>query len=272
MISFPNCKINIGLRILRKRNDGYHDVESVMLPLPIQDVLEIIPLQEEVNHKFTFSGKIIPGKLEDNLIFKAVQLLEEITQIPPLHIHLHKRIPMGGGLGGGSSNGTYTLKLINGLLSLNLSERVLHELSAKLGSDCAFFINSTPQFATGRGEVLSSFELNSKGYYLLLVNDGTHISTKTAYGAIQPKEVQFDWDTLKGSTPDQWKDLLVINDFEQGIFKLHPHLKELKQKLYEMGAVYASMTGSGSTMYGFFKDKPAHDLLNADGFVEVVSL
>jgi 4-diphosphocytidyl-2-C-methyl-D-erythritol kinase len=178
---------------------------------------------------------------------------------------------MGGGLGGGSSNGTYLLKIVDDLLSLNLSTELLHDLAASLGSDCAFFIKNEPQLATGRGDQLITLSVSLKDKYLLLVNDGTHISTQEAYNGIDPTPAEQNWSSILHLPVYKWKDQLK-NDFEKSAFQLHPQLKDLKNKMYEMGAEYASMTGSGSTMYGIFSTLPVIEHLKVNGFVEVVKL
>lgn len=271
MISFPNCKINLGLRVLRKRSDGYHDIESVMFPVPIHDVLEVVKLTSGDQHQFTFSGKSIPGDLKDNLLYRAIVTLEQHVSLPPLHIHTHKSIPMGGGLGGGSSNGTYLLKIVNELLDLNLSLTALHNLAASLGSDCPFFIENTPQFASGKGDELKPFSVDLKGKFLLLVNDGTHISTQEAYGGIKPIEAEHNWSSILYRPVHEWKGI-VKNDFEKSAFHVHPQLEVLKKEMYTLGAEYASMTGSGSTMFGIFSHEPIIDHIKVNGFAEVVRL
>jgi len=271
MISFPNCKINLGLNILKKREDGYHEVHSLMYPVPICDVLEIIPLANHQSSKLTLSGNEIAGDLNSNLCWKAYELIKSNHAIPNVHIHLHKLVPMGGGLGGGSANGTYTLTLLNDLFSLNLSVEVLQNYAAQLGSDCAFFVQNQPQFARGRGEVLSLSSLSLKGYYLVLLNDGTHVSTQMAYSGVIPKFPANDLENVILSPIETWKESLV-NDFEASIFKQFPNVAQLKIKLYEKGAVYAAMTGSGSTVFGLFKEKPSFDSVAGKGFVRVVAL
>jgi 4-diphosphocytidyl-2-C-methyl-D-erythritol kinase len=252
MISFPSCKINLGLHILFKRDDNYHEVETVMYPIPLNDILEIVPADELI---FTSSGLAIPGKVEDNLCLKAYHLLKNEFDIPPVHIHLHKIIPMGGGLGGGSSNGAFTLKLLNDLFQLNLSTEELKEKAAQLGSDCAFFIENSPQVCTGRGEITTSIELDLSTYYLKIVNLGIHVSTAEAYGGIVPFQPTEKIAQIIQKAISTWKGKLK-NDFEEGVFRNHPELLEAKNRLYKEGAIYASMTGSGSTMFGLFESQP----------------
>jgi 4-diphosphocytidyl-2-C-methyl-D-erythritol kinase len=249
MIVYPNAKINLGLNILRKREDGFHEIASVFYPVKWKDALEVV----RANHlKFTSGGLAIPGTVESNLCLKAYTLLKEAYDIPPVHIHLHKVLPMGGGLGGGSSDAAFTLRVLNEMFSLHLETNTLKSLAAKLGSDCAFFIDNTPQMATGRGEVLTPFNLNLKGYKILLVYPAVGVSTPWAYSQIKPKAAEYSiTETLQGPI-ENWKNQLV-NDFEAPIFEAHPELGEIKEALYEFGAVYASMSGSGSTLFGIFK-------------------
>ncbi len=255
MIYYPNCKINLGLYIESKRDDGYHNISTLMYPIPIQDILELTKSKAEEKITLQFSGKSIPGKPSDNLCVKAYNLLNNDFSLLNVQMHLHKIIPMGGGLGGGSSNGAFMLKALNDLFDLNLSTNDLCNYATKLGSDCAFFIENKPQFAEGRGEVLTPSNLNLSGYYILLVNDGTHVSTIEAYQNCVPKEAPFNWKLIFDSAPETWRNNLK-NDFEAGIFIKHRNLQRLKNELYELGAVYASMSGSGATMYGIFNNEP----------------
>ncbi|PKR80983.1 4-(cytidine 5'-diphospho)-2-C-methyl-D-erythritol kinase [Brumimicrobium salinarum] len=269
MISFPNCKINIGLNILGKRKDGYHEINTLMYPVPIHDVLEIIPHK---NFSFSSSGLPIPGKYEDNLVIKAYELLKPEFNLAPVHIHLYKNIPMGGGLGGGSSNGAFALKMLNEIFKLNLNERQLQDRALKLGSDCPFFISNCPQLAKGRGEVLEKHPLNLKGSFLMLVNNGIHINTKEAYARVEPKTPNYFIENLVMEPFESWKSD-VYNDFEVPTLDKYPDLQTIKDKLYANGAFYAAMTGSGSTMYGLFAEKPSSQLFNfPNGFVQVVAL
>ncbi len=270
MISFPICKINLGLNVLAKRKDGYHEVNSLMYPVPVKDILEIVPAEK---FQFESAGLPIPGETKNNLVFLAYELMKEEFNIPPVSIFLYKNIPMGGGLGGGSSNGSETLKVINELFQLGLSTVDLQKRASKLGSDCAFFIESTPQLAKGRGEELTPFDLSLKGKILVLVNNGIHISTADAYGRIVP---QTPITLLKQELTEpmkNWKETL-INDFEAPTLLVYPELAKIKEKLYDLGAIYAAMTGSGSTMFGIFDSVP--DLKGEfefdNGFLEIVEL
>lgn len=252
MINFPNAKINLGLHITAKRKDGYHDLETCMMPVPLYDALEMIPSKKMV---FESTGLSIPGDSKDNLILKAYHLLKkDFNDLPPIHIHLHKNIPMGAGLGGGSADAAFALTLMNQLFDLYLEDWFLEEYAAKLGSDCAFFIQNTPKIATGRGEILEHIDLDLKSKHVLLINPNIHIGTKEAYSGVTPKASPV---VLKKVLSDRqrWKNELV-NDFEASIFPKYPEIADIKNKLYDMGAFYASMSGSGSTVFGLFDQKP----------------
>ncbi|MGB0933107.1 MAG: 4-(cytidine 5'-diphospho)-2-C-methyl-D-erythritol kinase [Lishizhenia sp.] len=252
MISFPGCKINLGLDVLNKRADGYHEIESVLFPIPWKDALEIIPA---TSFQFTSSGLTIPGNASNNLCVKAYDLLKKTYGIPHVHIHLHKIIPMGGGLGGGSADGAEVLKLLNKLFDLKITQENLKEFAAQLGSDCPFFIENKPQFASGTGTELESVDLNLNGYYIKLINNGTHVSTAEAYASITFSKTEEGITRALQQPIEKWQNRLQ-NSFESSVFKIHPELEELKLKLLEEGAVYASMTGSGSTLYGIYKSEP----------------
>lgn len=252
MIFFPPCKINLGLHVINKREDGFHNIETLMFQLPFTDVLEMIP-----SGKFSFNstGLPIPGIPADNLCIRAFQLMQKAYDIPNVKIHLHKVIPMGGGLGGGSSDATYVLSGLNTMFELGLREAKLQELAAILGSDCPLFVKTVPQIASGRGEILVDFPLSLKGYYLKLVNIGIHVSTQIAFSNIVFQEHHESIRSLVYQPLEHWKDILK-NDFEKTVFTSRTELKELKDQLYAEGAVYASMSGSGSTMFGIFKTEP----------------
>jgi 4-diphosphocytidyl-2-C-methyl-D-erythritol kinase len=255
MISFPNCKINLGLNIIGKRSDGYHEINSILYPIPLEEILEIIPISGQGKCKFSTTGLTIPGDPATNLCIKAYEIMNCEFDLPSVHIHLHKLLPMGGGLGGGSSDAAETIKLLNKLFDLQLNSEAMKLLAAQLGSDCPFFIENVPQIATGRGELLSPITISLKGYHLLLINDGTHVSTKEAYAGVQPKPASIDLRELPNSSIENWKHILV-NDFEESVFNSHPHLKKIKKQLYEEGAIYAAMSGSGATLYGVFSELP----------------
>lgn len=249
MVIFCPAKINFGLRILRKRNDGYHDIESLFYPVPLNDVLEFVPSKELF---FNTSGLKIPGNSEENLILKAYHLLKKEYELPPLDIHLLKKIPMGGGLGGGSSDAACFIKALNKYFELGMTQNTMREKAAVIGSDCAFFIASTAQYAEGKGEKLFPHPLHLKGYQLLLLFPGIHISTPEAYSGVEPYVSDTRLLEQIEAPVQDWKNH-VINDFEPSIFKKHPELAGWKTKLYDSGAIYASMSGSGSTMFGLFE-------------------
>lgn len=252
MILFPPAKINLGLRVLAKRRDGYHDLESLMLQLPWCDILEIVP---SGRFSFTNTGIAVPGDEKGNLCIRAYQLLSTDFKLPEVSIHLHKNIPMGAGMGGGSSDGTYTLLLLNRLFDLKLSADQLRMYALQLGSDCPFFVSPEAQLATGRGEVLEAFPLNLSGCFVHLINPGIHISTKEAFENIRPGRQPDSIRGILGEEPEHWRDKLE-NDFEKAVFPLYPELAVLKEKLYANGAFYASMSGSGSTLFGIYREKP----------------
>jgi len=254
MICFPTCKINLGLRITQKRADGFHALETVFFPISIKDALEIIiePETSAAPITFTSSGLAINGDPSDNLCFKAYEILKkDYPTIPNIKMHLHKTIPMGAGLGGGSSDGAFTLVALNQLFNLEIPEQALLDYALQLGSDCPFFIINTPAFAIGRGEILKPINLNLDGYSIVIVNPGIAISTKLAFSLITPKVPDTNMEAIICEPVTSWKEKL-INDFEQPIFNSFPELANIKETLYQKGAVYASMTGTGSTVYGIF--------------------
>jgi 4-diphosphocytidyl-2-C-methyl-D-erythritol kinase len=249
MINFPTCKINLGLHILNRREDGYHDIETAMLELPFNDILELVGSNEVT---FTTSGLEIPGS--GNLVLDAFAEFKRHKSIPSLSFHLHKLIPMGGGLGGGSSDAAFALKLIRDQYAPEIGNDQLIEMASKIGSDCAFFINGGLQFATGRGEVLTPLNLDLKNKYVVLVNLGIHVSTKEAYEGVTPNQDRTSLKEILEKPIHTWKEELV-NDFEKPTFAKYPELSRIKNELYELGAVYAAMTGSGSTMFGIFESE-----------------
>lgn len=251
MVLFPNAKINIGLNVTEKRNDGFHNIESIFYPVfELYDVLEIVKCEEL---KFTSTGIEIPGSKKDNLCLKAYQLLKQDFNISPVHIYLLKVIPIGAGLGGGSADAAFTLKGLNDLFDLKLTDEQLISYAQKLGSDCAFFIKNKPVYAFNKGDEFGDIELDLLTFEIKIEYPNIHIGTAEAYAGIQPKEPVKNIKSLIAEVPiENWKET-IKNDFEESIFPNHPEIKELKEKMYKNGAVYASMTGSGSAVYGVFE-------------------
>lgn len=266
MVTFPNAKINLGLEILRKRSDGFHDIDSVFYPIPLRDALEAVPDPNRREDRWHYSGLEIPGRYGDNLIIRALELLRKEATIPPLNVFLHKAIPMGAGLGGGSSDAAFFLKLASSFAEEPLSKERLKEIAAALGSDCAFFIEAEPAHATGRGEILKPVDLDLSGVKLILVCPDVHVSTSEAYGSIMPKEIGKSTADLVKSPMKEWRNVLR-NRFEESVFRLYPELDDIKQMLYDSGAIYASMTGSGSAVYGLFENWPDEADFSAQGKV-----
>ena len=256
MILFPCAKINLGLSILEKRKDGFHSIETVFYPIGLSDILEINIYDDRQFGKIEFSqsGILIPGDKEGNLCIKAYQLLSKKYHLKSISAHLHKRIPIGAGLGGGSSDAASFLISLNEFLKIGLSETELFHYAGELGSDCPFFIMNSPAFATGRGEVLSSVSIDLSGKYLVLVKPEIHISTKEAYAGVRPRILEESVKDIVSNDLSSWKERLH-NQFEDTLFEVHPQIAYIKSRLYEMGAIYASMSGSGSTVFGLFTDE-----------------
>lgn len=260
MIAFPNAKINIGLYVVEKRSDGYHNLVSCFVPIAWQEVLEILPASE---FALSVSGLEMNSHTEDNLCYKAYKLLAGKYSLPPVHIFLHKVIPMGAGLGGGSADAAFTLKILNELFALQLTTQELCGYASQLGSDCAFFIENTPKFCYEKGDKMLPITFPQlKNKYVVLVYPNFGIATQEAYAGIKPKPIDFDLQQRLEQTPlESWKDWLH-NDFETHLFCKYPLLAELKQKLYELGAMYAAMSGSGSTIFGIFEKPISTDCLS----------
>jgi len=257
MLFFPKCKINLGLHVTEKRADGFHNIETVFYPVNWCDALEVLENKDHADPiTLTLSGTVLEGDLKDNLIFRAWQLISEIKVLPPIKVHLHKIIPSGAGLGGGSSDAAFFVNLVDKKFKTGLSYLQKTELASKLGSDCAFFIENKPVLAKGKGNEFSEIKADLKKYYILLVYPNIHVNTKDAYSELVPKNPLHDLKTvIEKHDIGEWKDLLV-NDFENSVFQKNPEIKELKKTLYSSGAVYASMSGSGSTVFGIFTKKP----------------
>jgi 4-diphosphocytidyl-2-C-methyl-D-erythritol kinase len=274
MIAFPNCKVNLGLHILRKRPDGFHDLETVFYPIPIYDAIEIVQ-SPGIDHdvEFTSSGLVVDSSPEHNICVRAYRLLKkDFPELASVRMHLHKVIPLGAGLGGGSSDGAFMLTLLNKKFGLAITENQLINYALQLGSDCPFFIKNRPQFATGRGERLEDIAIDVSCYRVVVINPGIHVLTGKAFERIKPNSERASIRDIIFKPVQEWKDYLK-NDFEESLFSLYPEIQTIKEQLYQKGAVYASMSGSGSSVFGLFEkntdlqfDFPSH-YLNKDLFV-----
>ncbi|SOD95141.1 4-(cytidine 5'-diphospho)-2-C-methyl-D-erythritol kinase [Spirosoma fluviale] len=250
MLTFPTSKINLGLRITEKRPDGFHNLQSCFYPVGWGDILEVIPVPDgEVG--FTSSGLPIPGSPEQNLCIRAYNLLKADFDLPPVQMHLHKLVPIGAGLGGGSADAAFALKLLNTQFSLGLTNPQLEDYARLLGSDCAFFIQNRPLYCTQKGDVFSDIAVDLSGYFIVLVYPNLAISTAEAYAGIKPRQPEANLYEQLLEPVANWRHT-IHNDFEDSLFPHYPILPQLKAQLYESGAVYASMSGSGSTVYGIF--------------------
>ena len=253
MIQYPHCKINLGLSIVAKRADGFHELETVFYPVALKDILEITPAKTNDATSFSNSGLAIPGDSSNNLCLKAYHLLKaDFPSLPEIQMHLYKIIPMGAGLGGGSSDGTFALKILNALFQIGLSLEQLMLYAEKLGSDCPYFLYDTPCHATGKGELLSPIECNLSNYSIVLLHPGIHIATLWAFQQIMPCKKDKLIAAIIQQPISTWKQELM-NDFEAPVIQAHPIIGALKNDLYQQGAGYASMSGSGSSLYGIFE-------------------
>lgn len=250
MVIFTNVKINIGLDILRRRPDGYHDIATIMVPVPWHDIIEIVPAENGVT-TLQCSGRPVDCPPEKNLVMKAYRKLQERVDLPPVDIYLHKIVPDGAGLGGGSADAAYTLRALNEMFSLGLSRQELAEVAASVGADCPFFIYDTPMLATGIGEILTPVEIQLKGYHLGIVKPDTKVSTAEAYASVTPDDSAAPLEQITAMPPHEWRNK-AVNHFEDSLFPSHPELAAIKQKLYQLGALYASMSGSGAALFGIF--------------------
>lgn len=262
MVVFPNVKINLGLNIVAKRPDGYHNLETVFYPIPLTEALEVVvpsePLGTEAEacgYKFSMFGAEVAGDPANNLVIKALNLLKKDFDIPTVNISLLKKLPMGAGMGGGSSDGAFMLMLLNDLFHLNLAQQQLIDYAAKLGADCAFFTVNKPVYATGIGEIMEPVNVDLGGFTIVIVKPDVFVSTKEAFSGIPVKPTETPVRDLISRPVEEWKDC-IFNDFEQTIFPLHPEIAEAKQKLYDAGAAYAAMTGSGASVFGLFRNEP----------------
>ncbi|HBG71459.1 MAG: 4-(cytidine 5'-diphospho)-2-C-methyl-D-erythritol kinase [Bacteroidetes bacterium GWF2_43_63] len=275
MLCFPKAKINLGLQVLRKRADGYHDIETVMVPVPLHDALEVTDTASRTDIRTFGTDFYIP--VEQNLVYKAWKLMADRHGIKPVLFHLAKRIPSGAGLGGGSSNAAVALVLLNNFFRLELPIDVLKTYAAELGSDCAFFIDSKPALAQGRGEVLKSIELDLSAYTIAIVkslkmSDGqTGVSTPVAYSLVKPDAERIPESEIISLPVSEWRNKL-INDFEKPISEKYPEISEIISKLYAAGAVYAAMSGSGSACFGLFETKNTALNFSRDFFVHIAKM
>ena len=249
MICFPNAKINLGLHITGKRPDGYHSIETIFYPIPLTDALEAVKSEKT---SFKQTGIKLESLPENNLVMKAYNLMEKKYKVPPLDIYLKKAIPSGAGLGGGSADAAFALKLINDLCECNISVDELEKMAASIGADCPFFIQNKPVIATGTGNIFKHSGVSLKGYTIYVVKPPVTISTKEAYSNVKPRKPDFSLEKLPSLPVNEWRDVLK-NDFESGIFEKYPYIGGIKDKLYSLGAEYAAMSGSGSSVFGLFK-------------------
>lgn len=254
MIVFPNAKINIGLNVISRREDGFHNLETIFYPVKLTDALEFAEAGET---RLTFSGIQIDGTPENNLIIKAYQLLKTDFNLPPLQFHLHKVIPFGAGLGGGSSDAAFTLKMLNEYYNLGLQTKQLELYAARIGADCPFFIRNKPTFATGIGNNFQDIELDLSDFEIIILKPNISVSTPEAYRNVIPRNPKYRLTEIVKTPVDDWKNL-IVNDFEKSVFLLHPQIAALKQLLYEQGANYVSMSGSGSAVFGIFRHLPTN--------------
>lgn len=272
MITFPNCKINIGLNIIGKRTDGFHNLETVFYPLPLYDCLEIITLSgNNTEPALSTSGLYVDGDITSNICYKAWCLLKtRYPQLPAVAMHLHKAIPMGAGLGGGSADGAFMLKMLNDKYNLAIGEQQLIQFALELGSDCPFFIINKPCFASGRGEVLQPLTLDLSNYYFVIINPAIHVNTGWAFKQLQLQQPALPLLQAIQTPVETWK-YKIVNDFEKAVAEKYPAIQAIKSTLYERGAVYASMTGSGSTVFGLFAQQPELPSFPPEYLVKVLS-
>lgn len=259
MINFPIAKINLGLNVVSKREDGYHNLETVFYPVPIKDALEVFPMEDgfpsDVRCDLKVTNLFIDGDEQKNLVVKAYNMIAQDYELPRVHVHLYKHIPTQAGMGGGSSNCAYMIRLLNEMFSLGMSDEKMIGYAARLGADCAFFIKAQPAYAEGIGEKLQPISIDLSGYKMLVVRPNIPVSTKEAFSLITPQVPKKNCLDIVRQPIETWKDELV-NDFERSVFAIHPEIGRLKEMMYEQGAVYAAMSGSGSSVFGLFSDTP----------------
>ena len=259
MINFPIAKINLGLNVVSKRDDGYHNLETVFYPVPIKDALEVFPMEDgfpsDVRCDLKVTNLFIDGDEQKNLVVKAYNMIAQDYELPRVHVHLYKHIPTQAGMGGGSSNCAYMIRLLNEMFSLGMSDEKMIGYAARLGADCAFFIKAQPAYAEGIGEKLQPISRDLSGCKMLVVRPNIPVSTKEAFSLITPQVPKKNCLDIVRQPIETWKDELV-NDFERSVFAIHPEIGRLKEMMYEQGAVYAAMSGSGSSVFGLFSDTP----------------
>ncbi|NEN22738.1 4-(cytidine 5'-diphospho)-2-C-methyl-D-erythritol kinase [Cryomorpha ignava] len=257
MVVFPNAKINLGLNITERRKDGYHNLLSVFYPIALCDVLEFVEAENNLDDVLTTSGLPIHGSADQNLCIKALKVIREVYPVPPLRVHLHKIIPMGAGLGGGSADGSFFLTALNTHFKIGLSSNFLKELALELGSDCPFFIDNKPVAVSGRGDVMKNVDVNLKGKFIVVFFSDAHISTTKAYQNIVVSDPEITpREIVEGKEISKWRKYLT-NDFEPYAFRVFPSLNDHKEILYNAGAEFAAMTGSGSAVFGIFETRPS---------------
>ena len=259
MINFPIAKINLGLNVVSKRDDGYHNLETVFYPVPIKDALEVFPMEDgfpsDVRCDLKVTNLFIDGDEQKNLVVKAYNMIAQDYELPRVHVHLYKHIPTQAGMGGGSSNCAYMIRLLNEMFSLGMSDEKMIGYAARLGADCAFFIKAQPAYAEGIGEKLQPISIDLSGCKMLVVRPNIPVSTKEAFSLITPQVPKKNCLDIVRQPIETWKDELV-NDFERSVFAIHPEIGRQKEMMYEQGAVYAAMSGSGSSVFGLFSDTP----------------
>jgi len=254
MICFPNAKINLGLNVVSRRSDGYHNLETIFYPIGINDALEIIIKEDQDTDSFFECGLKVDSAPEKNLVMKALHLMREHYNFPHVEVHLLKKIPFGAGLGGGSADASFMLMLLSDVFKLGVSQGDLIQMAVGLGADCPFFIHNKPMFASGIGEIFEDVNLSLKDYYFVLIKPDIHVSTPDAFSKIQPKQPQISLKEIIKQPVSSWKELMV-NDFEKNVFAKFPEIENIKDYLYDGGALYASMSGSGSSVFGIFKEE-----------------
>ena len=263
MINFPIAKINLGLNVVSKREDGYHNLETVFYPVPIKDALEVFPMEDgfpsDVRCDLKVTNLLIDGDEQKNLVVKAYNMMAQDYDLPRVHVHLYKQIPTQAGMGGGSSDCAYMIRLLNEMFSLGMSDDKMIGYAARLGADCAFFIKAQPAYAEGIGERLQPISIDLSGYKMLVVRPNIPVSTQEAFSLITPQKPMKNCLDIVRQPIETWKDELV-NDFEHSVFALHPEIGKLKEIMYDQGAVYAAMSGSGSSVFGLFRDTPDENL------------